>query len=117
MKGTLLNGKPIHAQYKNFFKPKKVKKQANLKKCKELDGNKCRLCGSYENLGAHHIINRSLGGDDSLWNLITLCFPCHRFVHDGFVDLREYLISIDEAHPPVKWFRWKEALEILKKRK
>ncbi len=32
-------------------------------------------------IDAHHIIHRSKGGDDSLENLVTLCWNCHRAQH------------------------------------
>lgn len=54
-------------------------------------GGACELCG--KGLGvlpdgsfvfdAHHRVQRSLGGDDSLENLAALCRPCHRFVHEA----------------------------------
>jgi hypothetical protein len=64
------------------FKEKKIRKKTNLKKCTE-ENPKCRCCNSEEEVSAHHIINRSLGGDDSWGNLISLCFKCHRKAHDG----------------------------------
>ena len=53
-------------------------------KVRERDGFKCRLCGDTSNdtiLESHHLTPRSLGGDDSPWNLITVCKPCHLFLH------------------------------------
>ncbi len=44
---------------------------------------KCRFCKSRENLTPHHLIHKSQGGEDSLDNLVTLCFNCHRLIHDG----------------------------------
>jgi len=107
----------MHAQRKNFYKPSKVKNQANFHKCKEIDEYKCRVCGSYSNISAHHIVNRSLGGDDKLSNLITLCFHCHRDIHDGRFDFREYLNRTIKKHPRPTWFRWAPALAELNKRK
>jgi 5-methylcytosine-specific restriction endonuclease McrA len=51
----------------------------------------CRECGrvhpiEQHALSAHHIKNRSQGGEDTLKNLATLCtFPCHRGVTDGLI--------------------------------
>lgn len=51
------------------------------KKCKERDGNRCRVCGATstpENrLNACHIVSKSQGGKDELSNLITKCEKCH----------------------------------------
>lgn len=41
----------------------------------------CRNCKIRSQLHVHHIIFRSLGGDDSMENLITLCSSCHDGVH------------------------------------
>jgi hypothetical protein len=43
-------------------------------------------CSSYRNLHDHHIVYRSKGGPDELWNRTTLC-ACHhqRGVHGGLV--------------------------------
>lgn len=42
----------------------------------------CELCGAKNNNSAHHIITRARQGGDYEWNLMTLCFPCHREWHD-----------------------------------
>lgn len=47
------------------------------------DDWRCRHCRSRENLHAHHLQYRSHGGEDKLYNLITLCYRCHREHHDG----------------------------------
>ena len=80
------------APKKNFVKPKKVKNKANLKKCINKQG-KCLSCHSTDFLSAHHIIFRSEGGDDSVSNLITLCFDCHRKAHDGYYIEDEYIAA------------------------
>lgn len=50
--------------------------------CYVRDGWKCRKCGHEESLTLHHIIYRSLGGGHQPENLVTLCWPCHKRVHD-----------------------------------
>jgi hypothetical protein len=54
----------------------------------ERDGWRCTMpgCSSYRNLHDHHIVYRSKGGPDELWNRTTLC-ACHhqRGVHGGLV--------------------------------
>lgn len=46
------------------------------------DGYKCRICGAAEfGLNIHHISPVKLGGSNDTNNLITLCLPCHKFMH------------------------------------
>lgn len=54
------------------------------------DGGKCRICGrrcsttavSFEDRAErHHVIPRSLGGEDSTHNLATVCWECHEDRH------------------------------------
>lgn len=56
------------------------------------DGWRCVRCGTERMLEAHHRLPRSLGGPDTMANLVTLCGPypggCHGWVH---------------AHPPEGW--------------
>lgn len=43
----------------------------------------------------HHVIERSLGRDDSLSNLRDLCLPCHRWCTENTVAAH----ALFEAHP------------------
>ena len=45
------------------------------------DGWRCQSCGAMSNLEVHHKEFRSHSGYDSEENLITLCIPCHAYVH------------------------------------
>lgn len=48
----------------------------------------CDGCtGQYEH--AHHVRRRSQGGSDTARNLVAICGPCHRWVHDHPVRARE----------------------------
>jgi hypothetical protein len=48
------------------------------------DGYQCTQCGEKNTrLEVHHIIPRSLGGKDTITNLMTLCKPCHDKHHQG----------------------------------
>ncbi len=52
------------------------------------DNYTCRCCGKkHVRLEVHHIVFRSMGGNDELANLITLCEKCHRAIHDGKITL------------------------------
>ena len=52
-----------------------------------MDGYKCKLCGTAKNLQCHHVSYEHLGKPDEIDDVITLCRECHRKVHD--VDLRK----------------------------
>ena len=49
------------------------------------DRFRCRAagCGSARFLAVHHQQMHSRGGTDALENLVTLCAPCHRALHDA----------------------------------
>lgn len=51
------------------------------KRCKRRDNYKCVRCGERGKLNAHHIVSKSRGGQDKLFNLITLCEDCHALRH------------------------------------
>jgi len=111
------NKKPHKQQKKRSIpKKKKVKKKSNLKKRVLMADGFCQYCGSNNAVSAHHIIFKSQGGDDSLDNLICLCFDCHRAVHDGryldeqYVSPKEFMIHILESVSG-----YDRVLEILKK--
>ena len=58
------------------------RKSHNHKLIYERDGYKCRLCGSNDFvLNAHHLTPVELDGNHNKENLITLCSPCHYFMH------------------------------------
>jgi hypothetical protein len=40
-------------------------------------GASCVECGSRKHLHAHHVLPRSAGGTDDLWNLVPVCRRCH----------------------------------------
>lgn len=52
------------------------------KRVKERDGHKCQICGSEENLQAHHKTYEFRGREHlNLETLETICLPCHRQHH------------------------------------
>ena len=53
----------------------------------ERDGHTCQHCGCYTNSPPHHLAYRSQMGSDVMSNLTTLCWNCHRGVHDGKIKL------------------------------
>ena len=81
----LLNGKTGREERAE----RKTAKKANwLKVCQAVDlrdGGRCRVCAKRVELGStfhdrverHHIIPRSLGGQDTTENIASLCVGCH----------------------------------------
>ncbi len=53
---------------------------------KDRDGHRCQaniagVCrGTADHV--HHLRQRSLGGDDELGNLLTVCWACHSYLHE-----------------------------------
>ena len=75
--------------YKEFLKTDEWKHIAQM--VKERDGQKCVICGSTENLNAHHI---GYDGDCLDENdIVTLCNRCHECLHDGIETMREAVSS------------------------
>ena len=71
--------------YNEFLKTQEWKKIAQM--VKERDGHKCVICGSTENLNAHHI---GYDGDCLDENdIVTLCNRCHECLHDGIETMRD----------------------------
>lgn len=112
---------------KKITKKRTFVKPSNRKLAIALDEYKCKDCGAPINLnnsgdGAHHIIFKSEYIDDSLENLITLCFSCHRFAHDGYrkdghkLSARDYIIELLKDLQNMPNFRWGRSLELLKKK-
>ena len=52
------------------------------------DGYRCALCDDTHGLQIHHIVHRSVGGNDTPCNLITLCWRCHAEAHGTFLPER-----------------------------
>ena len=75
--------------YNEFLKTDEWKQIAQM--VKERDCHKCVICGSTENLNAHHI---GYDGDRMDENdIVTLCNRCHECLHDGIKTMREAVSS------------------------
>lgn len=46
------------------------------------DNFRCRVCGTDFGVQAHHVVYRSLQGEDSVDNYVCLCYKCHDEVHN-----------------------------------
>jgi 5-methylcytosine-specific restriction endonuclease McrA len=57
------------------------------------DSYRCRRCGEQDTgkLHLHHVTYRSQGGDHNPDNLVTVCFGCHRLIHDKKVTVKRVL--------------------------
>lgn len=47
-----------------------------------MDGFRCQSCGATSNLNVHHLTYRNLGHEDVKNDLITLCYDCHKRIHE-----------------------------------
>ena len=71
--------------YDEFLNTEEWKQVAEM--VKDRDGHNCVICGSTENLNAHHI---GYDGDCLDENdIVTLCNRCHECLHDGIETMRE----------------------------
>lgn len=70
------------SQYLDYMKSNdwKRKRQERL----QIDGNRCIMCGRSWNLEVHHIHYRSLGHENVLSDLCTLCKSCHQLIHNYY---------------------------------
>jgi hypothetical protein len=59
---------------------------------KERDGWRCaaRIAGICTGRPdhAHHVRQSSLGGSDGPANLLTVCYPCHAWIHENIAESR-----------------------------
>ena len=51
------------------------------------DRKACARCGSRLNLHLHHVVFRSMGGPNEVWNLLTVCAKDHALIHGGTLDV------------------------------
>jgi hypothetical protein len=57
--------------------------------CLMRDHYTCQQCGKQKiRLEAHHLVERSHGGKETLANLLTLCEQCHHRLHEGKITLK-----------------------------
>ena len=71
--------------YEEFLNTEEWKQVAEM--VKDRDGNKCVICGSTENLNAHHIGYEGDCLDEN--DIVTLCNRCHECLHDGIETMRD----------------------------
>jgi 5-methylcytosine-specific restriction endonuclease McrA len=53
----------------------------------ERDRWSCRSCNRDGGIAPHHVTFRSEGGTHHPDNLVTVCFDCHRNIHDGILEV------------------------------
>jgi hypothetical protein len=73
---------------------------ATREEIRQRDGNCCARCGSPGPLHVHHRIRRSQGGKDDPATLITLCEPCHRWVHGNPMAARREGLLLSRGTDP-----------------
>jgi len=67
------------------------------------DGGKCFICCSRQELSAHHIKPRDLGGKDEERNLITLCKKCHDYIED---ESWQFILKMKEFKDEEKTYKY-----------
>ena len=65
--------------YDEFLNSGEWKEVAEM--VKERDNHKCVICGSTENLNAHHLRYRADRLDED--DIITVCSNCHQCLHNA----------------------------------
>ena len=61
--------------------------------------NCCIKCGTSKNLTLHHIVPVRWGGSSKVWNLATLCKPCH-------IRFETALMQMERAVVFDAWFKF-----------
>jgi 5-methylcytosine-specific restriction endonuclease McrA len=80
------------------------------------DGWACRFCEDRNNLHAHHVVYRSQLGEDTMENMITLCYKHHKLAHKKklkIVPLEDDLRLVVNTNKPVKFILQKDKRKIL----
>jgi len=72
--------KKMHTKYKDI--PSQVSAEL-YQQVLDRDGCCCRVCGSFQNLECHHIVNRGAMGKSDICNLVMLCKTCHSKAGSG----------------------------------
>lgn len=67
--------------------------------CRKRDRQRCLRCGG-AGIHLHHRMRRREGGH-GLWNLVTLCDECHRWVHANVASakIEGWIIPTYQAEP------------------
>lgn len=68
------------------------------RRAKKRDNNQCQICHRKEHLEIHHVIpmmmiryDHEIRFFNSQFNFVTLCHPCHRKLHLGYIFYPKYL--------------------------
>ena len=54
----------------------------------------CLLCGATSALTLHHLIPRAAGGATEEINLLSVCRQCHDGIHDGTIDVTDFVMKV-----------------------
>ena len=71
----------------------------------ERDGFACTVCGRRGKLNLHHVQREADGGAAIVENLVTVCVPCHREIHEAHLEATDDLYAARKA-----WQRYTEEL-------
>ncbi len=80
-----------------------MRKNRDEKNLEIVRNQPCMVCGAPPKSQPHHLQTRGANGDDSLENLMPLCFGHHRAVHDmgskSFVAAYKLPVSWESGWP------------------
>ena len=54
---------------------------------------KCAVCNTNKATEVHHIKYQCNGGNNNIHNLVPLCTKCHNEEHNGFLDIKGYIMT------------------------
>lgn len=92
------------SEIRPYPKPPRRKRLAHAGRAK-VKHAACRACGFLWGIERHHLVPRSLGGDDTDDNIIPLCHACHQDLHNHpngrartGSRIRRSLYAVEEAY-------------------
>ncbi|MBQ7197543.1 MAG: hypothetical protein IJS40_09070 [Synergistaceae bacterium] len=78
-----------YGSYKNYVKSSEWAELS--RRCIVRDKLTCQMCGSHQNLCAHHVRYNYIAtlGDEELADLLTLCIECHNKISKDYKQKKE----------------------------
>lgn len=76
----------VYLRKRHGYRPKRFSKHVppyRRAEVMKLKGNLCEICGNAAKR-CHHIVPLKFGGSNEIDNLMVLCIPCHKKVHDSY---------------------------------
>ena len=68
------------------------------------DGHACVLCRDGRAIHLHHYLPRGCGGNNSEYNLVCVCPPCHRVLHGEYEYTYDFPFDQSTAEDALHWY-------------